>query len=55
MEQLLCSKTKDQSITAACFDIFVHFVAADNIMLYWLPGTATSSARLYWESFAKVR
>src|SRR6185312_16613030 len=22
----------------------------DNIMLYWLPGTATSSARLYWES-----
>src|SRR5260370_14125231 len=21
-------------------------------MLYWLPGTATSSARLYWESFA---
>jgi pimeloyl-ACP methyl ester carboxylesterase len=24
----------------------------DNIMLYWLPGTATSSARLYWESFA---
>ena len=24
----------------------------DNIMLYWLPGTAASSARLYWESFA---
>jgi hypothetical protein len=24
----------------------------DNIMLYWLPETATSSARLYWESFA---
>ena len=24
----------------------------DNIMLYWLPGTATSSARLYWESCA---
>ncbi|VVN97253.1 epoxide hydrolase family protein [Pseudomonas fluorescens] len=23
----------------------------DNIMLYWLPNTATSSARLYWESF----
>jgi pimeloyl-ACP methyl ester carboxylesterase len=22
----------------------------DNIMLYWLPGCATSSARLYWES-----
>ncbi len=24
----------------------------DNIMLYWLPGTAASSARLYWESLA---
>jgi epoxide hydrolase len=24
----------------------------DNIMLYWLARTATSSARLYWESFA---
>lgn len=25
----------------------------DNVMLYWLPGTAASSARLYWESFGK--
>ncbi|MCB1748856.1 MAG: alpha/beta fold hydrolase [Gammaproteobacteria bacterium] len=24
----------------------------DNIMLYWLPGAAASSARLYWESFS---
>lgn len=24
----------------------------DNIMLYWLPATGASSARLYWESFA---
>ena len=23
-------------------------------MLYWLPGNATSSARLYWESVASV-
>ncbi len=23
----------------------------DDVMLYWLPGAATSSARLYWESF----
>jgi pimeloyl-ACP methyl ester carboxylesterase len=23
----------------------------DNIMLYWLPATGASSARLYWESF----
>lgn len=25
----------------------------DNIMLYWLPATGASAARLYWESFAK--
>ena len=24
-------------------------------MLYWVTGTATSSARLYWESFGKRR
>jgi pimeloyl-ACP methyl ester carboxylesterase len=24
----------------------------DNVMMYWLPGTGASSARLYWESFA---
>jgi len=26
----------------------------DNVMLYWLPGTGASSARLYWESFAQA-
>jgi pimeloyl-ACP methyl ester carboxylesterase len=26
----------------------------DNIMLYWLPASGASSARLYWESFRKV-
>src|SRR6266700_2935240 len=26
----------------------------DNVMLYWLPGTGASSARLYWESFSQV-
>ncbi len=26
----------------------------DNVMMYWLPGTATSSARLYWESFRNI-
>ena len=25
----------------------------DNVMLYWLTGSATSSARLYWESFGR--
>jgi epoxide hydrolase len=26
----------------------------DDVMLYWLPGTGASSARLYWESFARL-
>jgi epoxide hydrolase len=26
----------------------------DNLMLYWLPGTGASSARLYWESIEQV-
>jgi pimeloyl-ACP methyl ester carboxylesterase len=26
----------------------------DNVMLYWLPATGASSARLYWESFRNV-
>jgi pimeloyl-ACP methyl ester carboxylesterase len=27
----------------------------DNLMLYWLPGTGASAARLYWESIRKVQ
>jgi epoxide hydrolase len=30
--------------------VFNYGEILDNIMLYWLPGTAASSARLYWES-----
>src|SRR3984893_3247511 len=26
----------------------------DNLMLYWLPGTGASAARLYWECFKQV-
>ena len=26
----------------------------DNVMLYWLPGTGASAARLYWESIRQV-
>jgi pimeloyl-ACP methyl ester carboxylesterase len=26
----------------------------DNLMLYWLPGTGASAARLYWESIRKI-
>jgi pimeloyl-ACP methyl ester carboxylesterase len=25
----------------------------DNLMMYWLPGTGASAARIYWESFAR--
>jgi pimeloyl-ACP methyl ester carboxylesterase len=31
-------------------DVFTLDEMLDNIMLYWLPATATSSGRLYWES-----
>jgi pimeloyl-ACP methyl ester carboxylesterase len=27
----------------------------DNVMTYWMPGNAASSARLYWESFGRFR
>jgi len=27
----------------------------DNVMLYWVTASATSSARLYWESFGPER
>jgi pimeloyl-ACP methyl ester carboxylesterase len=27
----------------------------DNVMLYWATGSATSSARLYWESFGRAK
>ncbi len=32
-------------------DVLTPDEMLDNIMLYWLPGTGASSARLYWESF----
>ena len=39
-------------------DVFSMDEMLDNIMLYWLPATAASSGRLYWESmsgFASVK
>lgn len=33
------------------FDALARDAILDNIMLYWLPATGASSARLYWESF----
>jgi pimeloyl-ACP methyl ester carboxylesterase len=32
-------------------DVLTMDEILDNIMLYWLPATGASSARLYWESF----
>jgi pimeloyl-ACP methyl ester carboxylesterase len=32
-------------------DVLTPDEMLDNIMLYWLPATGASSARLYWESF----
>jgi len=34
-------------------NVFSRDEMLDNIMLYWLPGTGASAARLYWESFAR--
>jgi len=36
-------------------DVLTRDELLDNIMLYWLPATGTSSARIYWESFGKAR
>jgi len=36
-------------------DIFSKDELLDNVMLYWVTASATSSARLYWESFGKRR
>ena len=36
-------------------NIFTKDELLDNVMLYWATETATSSARLYWESFGKRR
>lgn len=33
------------------FDALSRDQILDNIMMYWLPATGASSARLYWESF----
>jgi len=36
-------------------NIFTRDELLDNIMLYWVTASATSSARLYWESFGPKR
>jgi pimeloyl-ACP methyl ester carboxylesterase len=35
--------------------VFTRDELLDNLMLYWLPRTGASSARLYWESFKQVQ
>ncbi len=36
-------------------DVLSRDELLDNVMLYWLPGTGASAARLYWESIRQVR
>jgi pimeloyl-ACP methyl ester carboxylesterase len=36
-------------------NVFTRDEMLDDITLYWLTGTAASSARLYWESIRQVR
>jgi pimeloyl-ACP methyl ester carboxylesterase len=36
-------------------NVFTRDRMLDNVMAYWLPGTGASSARLYWESFNRMR
>lgn len=35
-------------------NVFSRDDLLDNVMMYWMTGTATSSARLYWEAMADV-
>ena len=35
------------------YDALNRDTILDNLMLYWLPATGASAARLYWESFAR--
>jgi epoxide hydrolase len=34
--------------------VFTSDELLDNIMMYWMPATGASAARLYWESFASL-
>jgi epoxide hydrolase len=34
-------------------NVFTNDELLDNLMLYWLPATGASAARIYWESFAR--
>ncbi len=36
-------------------DVLTRDELLDNVMLYWVPATGASSARLYWESFGRGR
>ena len=36
------------------YDALSRDTILDNLMLYWLPATGASAARLYWESFGNA-
>ena len=37
----------------SAWDVLTMDQVLDDVMLYWLPATGASAARLYWESFGK--
>lgn len=41
--------------SGSALDVLGRDAVLDNIMLYWLPATGASAARLYWESFSNSR
>jgi pimeloyl-ACP methyl ester carboxylesterase len=41
--------------SGSVLDLLGRDAVLDNVMLYWLTNSATSAARLYWESFGKSR
>jgi pimeloyl-ACP methyl ester carboxylesterase len=51
----LCAWIVEKLLAWTDGDVISRDRLLDNLMLYWLPGTGASSARLYWESSDRVR
>jgi pimeloyl-ACP methyl ester carboxylesterase len=51
----LCAWIVEKLVAWTDGDVVPRDALLDNLMLYWLPGTGASSARLYWESAGRVR
>lgn len=50
----LCAWIVEKFVAWTDGDVIPRDRLLDNLMLYWLPGTGASSARLYWESISRV-